>query len=130
MGQISIDTLTVADANLTRSFVAAAASFVVTIVVRLFTPAETTFPAALGALGAAGLAGYVWYAVAAGEAAKVLGSTRWLYTTWILVAPFVGLLPIPIVSTLISASPLSIKFLLGGQLQTAIRDQMFVALRD
>ena len=65
----------------------------------------------------------VWYAIAAGAAAKVLGGTAWHYVVWIIVAPLVALVPIPLVSTVIAVSPLSIKFLLGGQLQSAIRDQ-------
>jgi hypothetical protein len=42
-----------------------------------------------------------------------------------LAAPFLALVPIPIVSTIIGVSPLSIKFLLGGQLQAAIRARTF-----
>jgi hypothetical protein len=42
-----------------------------------------------------------------------------------LVVCVVALIPIPIVSTIIGVSPLSIKFLLGGQLQTAIRERPF-----
>jgi hypothetical protein len=71
------------------------------------------------------LAGYVWFAVAAGAAARRLGEAPWKYVTWILVAPFLALVPIPIVSTIIAVSPLSIKFLLGRQLQTAIRERAF-----
>ena len=65
----------------------------------------------------------VWYAVAAGRAAKALGGTAWHYVAWIIAAPVFALVPIPLVSTVIAVSPLSIKFLLGGQLQTAIREQ-------
>jgi hypothetical protein len=65
----------------------------------------------------------VWYAIAAGRAAKALGATAWHYVAWILVSPLLALIPIPIVSAVIGASPLSIKFLLGGQLQAAIREQ-------
>lgn len=71
---------------------------------------------------------YVWFAIAAGAAARALGGTAWHYIVWILAAPFLALLPIPLVSTLIAVSPLSIKFLLGGQLQTAIREQTSMAL--
>jgi hypothetical protein len=71
---------------------------------------------------------YVWFAVTAGAAARALGATGWHYVTWILAAPFVALLPIPIVATVVAVSPLSIKFLLGGQLQTAIREQTSMAL--
>jgi hypothetical protein len=55
----------------------------------------------------------------------MLGETPWKYVVWILAAPFLSRIPIPIVSTLIGVSPLSIKFLLGGQLQSAIRQRPF-----
>ena len=71
---------------------------------------------------------YVWFAMAAGAAARELGGTAWHYIVWILVAPFLALAPIPLVSTVVAVSPLSIKVLLGGQLQTAIRDQTSMAL--
>ncbi len=71
---------------------------------------------------------FVWYALAAGAAARALGGTAGHYIAWILAAPILALAPIPLVSTVIAVSPLSIKFLLGGQLQTAIRDQTSMAL--
>jgi hypothetical protein len=71
---------------------------------------------------------YVVYAIAAGGAARALGATGWHYVVWILAAPFLALLPLPLISTVIAVSPLSIKFLLGGQLQTAIREQTTMAL--
>jgi hypothetical protein len=71
----------------------------------------------------------VWFAFAAGAAAKLLGDNGWKYIVWILAAPFLASIPIPIVSTLIAVSPLSIKFLLGGQLQTAIREESVAAIR-
>jgi hypothetical protein len=70
-------------------------------------------------------ASYVWFALAAGRAARVLGEKPAKYVAWILAAPVLGLLPIPIISTLIAASPLSIKFLLGRQLNEAIRQAAF-----
>jgi hypothetical protein len=71
---------------------------------------------------------FVWYAIAAGAAGRALDGTAWHYVAWILAAPILALAPIPLVSTVIAVSPLSIKFLLGGQLQTAIRDQTSMAL--
>ena len=71
---------------------------------------------------------YVWFAIAAGAAARALGGTAWHYVVWILASPVLALVPIPIVSTVIGVSPLSIKFLLGGQLQTAIREQTSMAM--
>jgi len=76
------------------------------------------------------LASYVWYAIAAGGAARVLGDKGWTYVAWILAAPFVAKVPIPIVSTLIAVSPLSIKFLLGSQLQEAIRQQGVASIHE
>jgi hypothetical protein len=71
---------------------------------------------------------YVWFAIAAGAAARALGGTAWHYIVWILVSPILSMVPIPVVSTVIAVSPLSIKFLLGGQLQTAIREQTSMAM--
>src|SRR5688500_6608102 len=71
---------------------------------------------------------YVWFALAAGAAARALGGTAWHYIVWILASPILALVPIPLLSTVIAVSPLSIKFLLGGQLQAAIRDQTSMAL--
>jgi hypothetical protein len=79
---------------------------------------------------------YVWYALAAGMAARALGSPGWRYVVWILAAPFVALivalLPIPLLSsaasTVISVSPLSIKFLLGNQLEEAFRRETSLSL--
>jgi hypothetical protein len=71
---------------------------------------------------------YTWFAVTAGAAARALGGTAWHYIVWILVAPLLALVPIPLVSNVIAVSPLSIKFLLGGQLQTAIREQTSMAM--
>jgi hypothetical protein len=71
---------------------------------------------------------YVWFAIEAGAAARALGGTAWHYIVWILASPLLSLVPIPVVSTVIAVSPLSIKFLLGGQLQTAIREQTSMAL--
>ena len=68
---------------------------------------------------------YVWFAVSAWKAARILGEAGWKYVVWILAAPFLALVPIPVVSTLIGVSPLSIKFLLGGQLERAIRERPF-----
>ncbi len=72
------------------------------------------------------LACYVWYAVCCGRAAKLLGEAGWKYVVWIVAAPLLSLLPLPgLVSTAITASPLSIKFLLGRQLDEAIRQKAF-----
>lgn len=67
---------------------------------------------------------YVWYATAIGRAATYVVPSPWKYILWVLVAPFLALIPIPIVSTLIAASPLSLKFFFGGQLRSEIRERL------
>lgn len=119
----SVDDLLSADSHLTRSFTAAAAGALATLLWAIY--AGTSFSWLYLTLVLVQFGCYVWYALAAGEAAKALGESGWMYLAWILAAPFVALVPIPVLSTLISVSPLSIKFLLGGQLQSAIREQTF-----
>jgi hypothetical protein len=135
MAAASMAELQAADTNLTRSFLGAIAAAVASTAWTLVSGAalQTEAPDVQIALAAVGLlllqvACYVWYAMSAGRAARLLGATAWHYVTWILAAPFVAMLPIPIVSTLIAISPLSVKLLLGGQLQTAIRQATFEEL--
>jgi hypothetical protein len=119
----SVDDLLTADSHLTRSFMAAVAAALATLLWAIY--AGTALSWVYVTLVLVQFSSYVWYAVAAGEAAKALGETRAVYVTWILIAPFAALIPIPVLSTAIGVSPLSIKFLLSGQLQSAIRDQTF-----
>ena len=128
MAETRVDELIRVENRLTRSFIG--------YVVVLVTPFIMTFFVS-GSTGVARLSPfafvfllvqiglYVWYATSAGAAAKVLGGHGWKYVVWIMAAPFLALVPIPLVSTIIGVSPLSIKFLLGGQLQTAIRQESF-----
>ncbi len=133
----SIEELQAADSRLTRSFVACVAIVAVGLFWTLFVarpvqPGEVPLLLLLVPLLLLLLqvVFYVWYAISAGAAAKLLGAVRWHYVVWILVAPFLALVPIPIVSAIIGISPLSIKFLLGGQLQTAIRQGTFAQLHE
>ncbi len=71
------------------------------------------------------LVAYVWFAVCVGAAAAAVGETKWVYVAWVLAAPVLALVPIPILSTIIGVSPLSIKFLLSGQLERRIRERTF-----
>ena len=119
----SVDGLLAADSHLTRSFAAAVAGALAAMMWVIF--AGTAFSWVYVTLVLLQFACYLWYAFAAGEAARALGETGWVYISWILAAPLLALIPIPVVSTVIGVSPLSIKFLLGGQLQSAIRDQTF-----
>ena len=121
----SVDDLLGAETRLNRAFFLCVL-VVLAVVARAFV---TTEPTSSGlALFVLQIGCYVWYAVSAGGAAKILGDTGWKYVVWILAAPFLALIPIPIVSTIIGVSPLSIKFLLGGQLQTAIRETSVAGL--
>jgi hypothetical protein len=130
MAKPSVDELMAVESRLNRSLVACVlavlASFIWTFLA-IKASATTGSGAGLVSLGLLLLqvGCYVWFAVAAGAAAKILGEAAWKYVVWILAAPFLALVPIPIVSTIIGISPLSIKFLLGGQLQAAIRARTF-----
>ena len=119
----SVDDLLTADSHLTRSFIAAVAGALAVMVWAIFVGPSLSWVYVTLVLVQLGCC--AWYALAAGEAARALGETAWVYVTWILAAPFVALMPIPVLATVIAVSPLSIKFLLGGQLQSAIREQTF-----
>ena len=121
MAKPSVDELMAAESRLNRSLVASIVAVLAVLGWSVAAGGQVgAFCLSLFQLGC-----YIWFAVSAGAAAKILGEARWKYVTWILVAPFLALIPIPIVSTIIGVSPLSIKFLLGGQLQTAIRERIF-----
>jgi hypothetical protein len=130
MATASVDDLVAADSGLTRSFVGCVVVWLASFCWAFFAvpttpgnPAQVPWVPLFILVAQIGV--YVWYAVSAGRAARVLGAVGWRYVVWILVAQFVALIPIPIVSMIIGVSPLSIKFLLGGQLQSAIRDATF-----
>jgi hypothetical protein len=127
MSVASVEALIAAEERLNRSF-AACLGLLLANLGWAYVDIKTGMPGMLPRLVSLGLvalqwACYVWFAVSAGAAAKRLGEKPWKYVVWILAAPFLAMIPIPIVSTLIRASPLSVKFLLGGQLQSAIREQ-------
>jgi hypothetical protein len=126
----TIEALQAADSGLTRSFIACVATQAASIGWALFIgsppPGEIGWFPLLAFVCQIGA--YIWYAISAGRAAKVVGAVGWHYVVWILVSPFLAMIPIPIVSMIIGVSPLSIKFLLGGQLQTAMRDATFAQL--
>ena len=135
MAEDRLEALMRAEAGLTRAFWAAAAGVIGTMLWAMFvmgpqTDAGSGVAQAGLVLAVLQFAFYVWYAFAAGTAAKVLGDAGWKYVVWILAAPFVAMIPIPIVSSLIGISPLSIKFLFGGQLQTAIRQESFAGFHN
>jgi hypothetical protein len=128
MADTTIDQLIRIDTQLSRSFAGAVVGLLANIIWTFFIAKPTpTGQIELGTvgivLGVLQLGLYIWYAKSAGAAATAIGEAGWKYVVWILAAPFLARLPIPIVSTLIGASPLAIKFLLSGQLQSAIRAQ-------
>jgi hypothetical protein len=131
-----VDQLLRADARLGRSFIGSVLAFLASMMWTLFfakvTPDGGGLEPSLAAfvIFVFQIAFYVWYARSAGAAAKLLGDAGWKYVVWILAAPFLARIPIPIVSTIIGVSPLSIKFLLGGQLQTAIREETMAAVHQ
>jgi hypothetical protein len=129
MNVSSVDDLLAVDSRLTHSFFAAAAGVLASILWYVFA-GPNAGPIWFRVLFAAQMGGLIWYAIAAGGAAKALGGVAWHYTAWILAAPFVALVPIPIVSGIIALSPLAIRFLLGGQLQSAIREGTFEAIHQ
>ncbi len=126
----TVDDLMAAESRLNHSLVASVVAVLGSLGWAFLMAKATAGPSQGAALVALALfilqlSCYVWFAVSAGKAAKILGEARWKYVVWILAAPFLALVPIPIVSTLIGVSPLSIKFLLGGQLERAIRERPF-----
>ena len=130
MAETTIDHLIRIDTQLSRSFAGAVVGLLANIIWTFFIAKPTpTGQIELGTvgivLGVLQLGLYIWYAKCAGAAASAIGETGWKYVVWILAAPILALIPIPIVSGIISISPLSIKFLLGGQLQAAIRQASF-----
>jgi hypothetical protein len=75
------------------------------------------------ALALAFLAAYAWFAYAATAAAARVGRSRVLVLGWLLAAPFLSLLPVPFLSTLLQASPLSLKFILAAELRATIQER-------
>lgn len=124
MADSRFEELVQADARLSRSFIAAVTVVVAVIVWLMFLAGPREAEEASGTtvvLMLLQFASYVWYAIAAGGAAKVLGDSGWKYVAWIIAAPVLSRLPIPLVSFVILASPLAIKLLLGSRLQSEIR---------
>ena len=75
------------------------------------------------ALAVAFLAAYTWFAYAATVAAARVGRSRVLVLGWLLAAPLLSLLPLPVVSTALQASALSLKFILAHELRATIRER-------
>ncbi len=122
----SVEDLLAVEARLDRSFAAAVVFFLLQtgwpLLARMMEQGGAAWVTVVNvALWLSFLAAYIWFAVAAAAAAGSVGRSRMLVGAWIVLAPFLALLPIPIVSLLIGASPLSIKFILSGELRSEIQ---------
>jgi hypothetical protein len=120
----------VAETRLDRSFAAAVTAFLLNLgwplFLRLTGPAYVRGAGVVEiALAMALLAAYAWFAYAAMVAAARVGRSRGLVLGWLLAAPLLSLLPLPIVSTVLLASPLSLKFILAAELRATIRERTF-----
>ena len=93
---------------------------------RLTSPAFVRVAGGLEvALAVLFLGAYAWFAYAATAAAGRVGRSRTLVLGWLVAAPLLALLPIPFLSTVLQASPLSLKFILAGELRATIQERMF-----
>jgi len=94
--------------------------------VRLTAPAYVRWAGGLEiALAGLFLAAYAWFTYAATAAAGRVGRSRALVFGWLVAAPLLALLPIRFVSTVLQASPLSLKFILAGELRATIQERTF-----
>jgi hypothetical protein len=121
----SVEELLVVEERFDRSFRLAVVAFITQagwpVLARLMGVAGLGWATTVLLLLAAGMiASYAWFAYSAAIAASRLGRSGLLIGAWIALAPIVSLLQIPVVSTLIGASPLSIRFLLAGELRSEI----------
>jgi hypothetical protein len=130
----SIDQLLDIERQLDRSFVVSVVLLLallgLPVYLRLTDQYGQRWAAVLAAtLGVALLASYVWFAVSVSRTVKALGRNWRPYLAWLVLAPlFFPLafcLPIPLLPWAIAASPLSLKFLLSGQLRSEIHDRTF-----
>ena len=128
MSKPTVEELEAAEARLGSAFILAAIAIVCSVAAGIWFQSRDQrgtieWAAYLGAevfvVGA-----YVWYATAIGRAARYLVPSPWKYIVWVLAAPFLALIPIPIVSTVIGLSPLSLKFFFTGQLRNEIKGRM------
>lgn len=129
MTEPAIETLLRREARLGASFATCASFFVCNGVVN-FTFIGRSLPGAWLAVVvlstlAGLLASYAWFATEVTLAASALGRKPVPYLIWMLAAPGLALLPLPVISIAIAASPLSLKFRLAGQLREEIHERTF-----
>lgn len=125
-----LDDLLGAEARLDRSFAATVTTFLLNhgwpLFVRLTGPAYVRWAGGVEiALAVAFLGAYAWFAYSATIAAGRVGRSRVLVLAWLLATPLLALAPIPVVSTVLQASPLSLKFILAGELRATIHERTF-----
>jgi len=123
----SIDELLGAESGMDNSFAICATAFLAKIgwavVMHLMGSAAYGWPGSVDAALLLGLLGaYIWFAISVARVAARLGKRALAYLAWILGAPLLGsLLGVPFFSDAISASPLSLKWLLGSEIRAIIR---------
>jgi len=121
---------------LNRSFALWMTMYIAVGVLGVFVGARGGIPLTVGvalvqlALLLTYLASYIWFIIEVTRTAKALEKRPLPFLAWMLVAPVIGLIIglIPVFSIfaiVIGASPLSIKFLLAGQLRTEIHNRTF-----
>jgi hypothetical protein len=131
---LSVKELIGIEARLSRAFFAAVAAFIIYRAISIFSIPSAGGPRAglavllmIVLLFILAVAGYVWYVVSIYLTATAIKKPRGLYLFWAIGGPILSLLPIPIISIVLSVTPLTIKFLLSGEIRTMIRLQ---TLRD
>ena len=123
----TIDDLLAVESRLDRSFGWAIAAF---LLATFWPLAARTMgvtghgwaTAVWGVLMLAYIACYLWFAFAAGAAAARVGRSRLLVGGWILLVLMLPIVFGGVISVLIAASPLSLRFLLAGELRSLIRE--------
>jgi hypothetical protein len=126
----SVEDLLAVEARLDRSFMVCVAALLARLAWPLALRAIEQTGAAWGGVVELGLAlcllaAYIWFAISVGGAARAVGSSATLFVLWVLASQFLALIPIPVVSLALAASPLSLKFLLSGQLRARIHAKTF-----
>jgi hypothetical protein len=129
--------LQVIESRLNRSFYVAVSAVILFIVINAFlsplilTPGKNAARLLLALVILAGgflaFAGYVWYVISIYKTAKAINKSYGLYLSWAILGPVLSLLPIPIISHVLAVTPLTIKFLLSGEIRTMAR---FQTMRD
>jgi hypothetical protein len=125
----SVQELLSVETWLDRSFLIGVIAVLAQLAWPLFLKGTAIDTGPLGMILYAGLAllviaAYVGFAICVARAARAVGSPWLLFLAWVLGAPLFSIVlacvPIPLLGTAVLASPLSLKFLLSGQLRSEI----------